>query len=75
MWIIGVIAILLASCTSYEQRVANTCARLGMGPGEPEYNQCVLEEMNNDSRERAAWSGVTNTGAYMMHPPTYVIVP
>ncbi len=61
--------IALAGCSTYEERVANTCSRLGAPPGSSEYWPCVHHEMEIDQRDRAAGAGMMMTGAALLYRP------
>lgn len=68
------VACLIGGCTSYEQRVANTCARLGAPMGSPHYWSCVQQQIATDQRDRAMWGGVAVSGAQMMQRQPQVVV-
>ena len=74
MRFIPLIFLLLAGCTSYEQRVAASCERLGMGPGTNYYPSCVQQRMELDQRDRAMWAGVTAAGVSTFYQPAPVLV-
>lgn len=70
----GVVA--LAGCSTYEQRVAGHCARLGAGPGTSQYWPCVERTELLDQRNREMWSTTAVAGAGMLTPaPSYYVVP
>ena len=59
----------VAGCSTYEERLAGTCQRLGAQQGTPEYWQCVQFQHENDAQNRAMWSGVSAAGFGMMAQP------
>jgi hypothetical protein len=64
---IGLASLLAVSaCSSYADRVAATCERLGAPRGTPHYWDCVQQQQEIDQRDRAMWGGVTATGAGML---------
>ncbi len=67
---------LLAACVPYEQRVAATCQRFGIGPDSPYYYDCIQRQMDRDSRDRAMWGGLALGGAALTQPaqPQLMIV-
>ena len=68
---------LLAGCSSYADRVAATCTRLGFAPGTGRYWDCVQQQQALDAADRAGWAGVTMAGAGIIaaSQPTVVILP
>ena len=58
----------LASCSTYEQRVAGHCERLGEGPGTSYYHACVERTEALQQRNEEMWSGTTAAGAALMAP-------
>lgn len=63
------LALLLAGCSSYADRVAAHCARLGAAPGTSEYWGCVQQTQAIDAQDRAMWGGVAAAGAGMLAQP------
>lgn len=75
MWrTVLLLAIGLAGCTSYAERVAGTCQRLGAPRGTPQYWDCVHQQVEIDQRDRAMWSGTTAVGASLIQGPPSVYV-
>lgn len=66
--------LLLAGCSSYADRVASTCARLGAPMGTENYWSCVEMQHDIDQRDRAMWGRTTAAGAYMLAPAPTVYV-
>lgn len=66
-WLI-LTTIVLAGCTSYEERVAASCARLGFPMGTGGYPACVQMQIAKDQRDRAMWGGIAAAGAALMQP-------
>ena len=66
----------LAGCSTYEQRVAGHCQRIGEGPGTAYYHECIGRTEALDQRNREMWSGATMAGASLLAPaPQYYILP
>lgn len=61
----------VSGCTSYAERVAATCRRMGMGPGTEDYAPCVHQQMEIDQRDRAMWAGVAGMGAASLSTSQY----
>jgi hypothetical protein len=57
----------LAGCSTYEERVAGHCARLGEGPGTAYYHACVERSEALDQRNREMWGATGAAGAAMLH--------
>lgn len=74
MRFIPLVFLLLAGCSSYAQRVANTCSELGMGPGSPDYAGCVHDQIVTDQQDRAMWAGTTAVGASLLYRPSPVLI-
>lgn len=68
--IAALIALAATGCTSYEERVANTCARLGAPMGSEGYWPCVRERQAIDAADRASWGAVTAAGASILAAPS-----
>ncbi len=61
--ILATILILATSaCSSYAERVANTCGRLGYDRGTEMFGACMDSQMQNDSRDRDRWAGIAGLG-------------
>lgn len=67
--ILLVVAVALAGCSSYADRGAATCSRLGAPPGSPNYWPCVQQQQAIDAQDRAMWGGVAASGAAVMSRP------
>ena len=67
--------LLLTGCTTYAERVSNTCSRLGFPPGSEHYWDCTYQQQEIDQRDRAMGGAMAISGAaLMMRPaPIYVI--
>jgi len=68
----------LASCSTYGERVAATCASLGAPQGTPHYWDCVQQQVAVDQADRAMWSGTTAVGSALLRRvvrPVYVVGP
>jgi hypothetical protein len=67
----------LASCSSYGDRVAATCASLGAPQGGPNYWSCVQQQVEVDQADRAMWAGTTAVGVSLLRRPrpVYVVYP
>lgn len=57
----------LAGCSSYADRVANTCSQFGAPRGSAAYWPCVQQQQYLDQRDRAAWGA-------LIAPPAVVVV-
>jgi hypothetical protein len=66
---------LLGGCTSYAQRVTNTCMNLGFEPGTPDYAGCVHDQIVTDQQDRAMWSGVAGPALGLMARPPVIYSP
>jgi hypothetical protein len=58
----------LAGCSTYEQRVALHCDRLGEGPGTAYYHGCVERTEALQQRNEEMWGGAMTAGAAMLTP-------
>jgi hypothetical protein len=67
--VLAAMAFAVVGCTSYEERVANTCSRLGAPPGSANYWDCVHMQMANDNQQRAMWGGLAAVGAGIAAQP------
>lgn len=66
-WLFILLAV--SGCSSYADRVAATCGRLGAPRGSAYYWSCVQQQVDVDQRDRAAWGGVTMAGAGLLSGP------
>jgi hypothetical protein len=68
MLLIAALSLALAACSTYEERVAGHCARLGEGPGTAYYHACVERTEELQQRNQEMWSGATAAGARLLAP-------
>lgn len=59
----------VTACSSYADRVAATCGRLGAPRGSEYYWSCVQQQVDVDQRDRAMWGGTTAAGAALLADP------
>ncbi len=64
----------LTGCSSYADRVAATCERLGAPLGSDEYWPCVRQQMAIDQQDRAMWGGVMASGVSSLNRPSPVVL-
>lgn len=71
-WLFLLLAV--SACSSYGDRVAATCQRLGAPQGSAYYWSCVQQQVDVDQRDRAMWGGVTAAGLNTLAPAPAVYV-
>ncbi len=67
--VIALCAVILAGCSSFEERATASCERLGYDPGTDSFENCMNRAVAEDNANRAAGAAMLGAGTQLLATP------
>jgi hypothetical protein len=71
---IALCILVLAGCSSFEERATRTCERMGYDPGTDSFENCMNRAVAEDNANRAAGAAMLGAGTQLLAPPPRPVI-